>query len=98
SSTSLIYTLSLHDALPIFGCQNDLISSRSQGASEKIFALPFTIPISGIEERNSRFDRCVDNFRARLRINAPAEIIAAKSDDRNFEGPNLARLHCCKMK
>jgi hypothetical protein len=58
-----------------------LIPSRSQGASEKFFALSFTVPISGIEERDSRFNCGVDNSRARLGIDPPAEIIAAKSDD-----------------
>jgi hypothetical protein len=74
-----------------------LISSRSQGASEKIFALPYTIPISGIEERDSRLNCGVDNFGARLRVNPPAEIIAAKSDNGNFERVNPACLHEAKV-
>ncbi len=78
--------------------QNDLIPSRSQGASEEIFALAFAVAIGGIEKRDARFNCRIDNFRARLRIDAPAEIIATKSDNRNFERANLARLHWSKMK
>jgi hypothetical protein len=75
-----------------------LIPSRSESASKEIFALAFAVAIGGIEKRDARFDSRIDNFRARLCIDAPAEIVAAKSDNGNFERTNLTRLHWSKMK
>jgi hypothetical protein len=72
-----------------------VVAMAAEGAAEVLLGSGSAVDVGRVEEVDSRVERSVDYGRALLLVDAHAEVVAAQSDQRDLERPQLARLHGC---
>jgi hypothetical protein len=85
-------------ALPVhlraeLSSDDDLSAALTQRTGKKFLAFPLTVNVGGVEEVDARIQRRVDDFCRRIRVDAPAKIVATDADNRDIQRADFSRFH-----
>jgi hypothetical protein len=87
----------LVDRTSEFRRDDRLVTAGSERASEKLLAARSAVRIRGVEQRDARVERGVDDALGRGLVDTPAEVVAPEADDRGVELADAACLHALSV-
>src|SRR5262249_10267468 len=69
------------------------LAAAGQGLAEELLALGPAVGVGGVEEVDPGVKRRVDHPRRGLGVQAPAEVVAAETDERDFKRADAPSFH-----
>ena len=74
------------------GGDHGFAPAAGERAAEILFAVAFIVDVGGIEEIDAGIERCLHYAGGLRGVDAPAEIVASETGERNFQAPDFATL------
>ena len=75
------------------GGDQRFVAPTGEGPAEELLAERSAVDVGGVEQRDARVERGVDDRLRRGLVDPAAEVVAAETDDRRVEGTDGTSLH-----